>query len=174
MITLISDFLFFLCFIAFSAIFAIFYRYVKTKNIGLKGIAIILFGIVYLTFYFYQSMPEENIQQNSIAVSKVEGLSETDIINKILTQELEYYKSKRIFNKNKIFDYRINRINGPIKNTGDPHKNYYDISYSVKTIDPTWFAGNGTSKGLWINNKSGFYILLKDGDRYILKYIGGL
>lgn len=174
MITLISDFLFFLCFIVFFTIFAIFYRYVKTKNIGLKSTAMLLLGIAYLTFYSYQSMPGENTQQNSILVSNVEGLSEKDIINKILTQELEYYKSKRIFNKNKIFDYRINRINGPVKNIGEIGENYYDISYSVKTIDPTWIAGNGTSDGFWINNKSGFYILIKDGDRYILKYIGGL
>lgn len=41
-------------------------------------------------------------------------------------------------------------------------ENYYDISYSVKTIDPVWIAGNGKNEGLWVNNKSGFFILNPD------------
>lgn len=70
----------------------------------------------------------------------------------------------------------INRIDGPIKirDSDGMDKNYYDISYSVKTIDPVWIAGNGKNEGLWVNNKSGFFILIKNGNQYILKHIGGL
>ena len=53
-------------------------------------------------------------------------------------------------------------------------KNYYDISYSVKTIDPAWIAGNEKNEGLWVNNKSGFFVLIKNNNQYILKHVGGL
>jgi len=53
-------------------------------------------------------------------------------------------------------------------------KNYYDISYSVKTIDPAWIAGNGKNEGLWVNNKSGFFVLIKNDNQYIfLNRVGG-
>ena len=49
-----------------------------------------------------------------------------------------------------------------IRDSDGMDKNYYDISYSVKTIDPAWIAGNGKNEGLWVNNKSGFFILNPD------------
>lgn len=135
---------------------------------------ILLIGIAYITFYSYESLPNEQIQCDCIAISDVKGFSEKEIVNTILTKKFDHYKYKKLFTKNKVFDYKINRINGPIKNSGELDKSYYDVSYSVKTIDPTWIAGNGNSEGLWINNKSEFYILIKDNNRYVLKYIGGL
>ena len=110
-------------------------------------------------FYSYDSILVEPIQCNRIAVSDAEGLSEKEIVNKILIREFDHYKSERLFTKNKIFDYTINRIDGPIKirDSDGMDKNYYDISYSVKTIDPAWIAGNGKNEGLWVNNKSGFF-----------------
>ncbi|WP_443674856.1 hypothetical protein, partial [Megasphaera sp.] len=115
-------------------------------------------------FYSYDSILVEPIQCNRIAVSDAEGLSEKEIVNKILIREFDHYKSERLFTKNKIFDYTINRIDGPIKirDSDGMDKNYYDISYSVKTIDSAWIAGNGKNEGLWVNNKSGFFILNPD------------
>jgi hypothetical protein len=141
-----------------------FYKYIRTKKGRRKNIAIILIGVVYLMFYSYDSILVEPIQCNRIAVSDAEGLSEKEIVNKILIREFDHYKSERLFTKNKIFDYTINRIDGPIKirDSDGMDKNYYDISYSVKTIDPAWIAGNGKNEGLWVNNKSGFFILNPD------------
>ena len=97
-----------------------------------------------------------------------------DAKNKILIQEFDYYKSERLFTKNQIFDYKINRINGPINDTSKTDNHYYDVSYSVKTIAPAWIAGNGKNGGLWVNSKSEFYNLIKNNDQYILNRVGGL
>ena len=86
----------------------------------------------------------------------------------------DYYKSERLFTKNQIFDYKINRINGPINDTSKTDNHYYDVSYSVKTIAPAWIAGNGKNEGLWVNSKSEFYNLIKNNDQYILNRVGGL
>ena len=120
-------------------------------------------------FYSYDSILVEPIQCNRITVSDAKGLSEKEIVNKILIHEFDHYKSERLFTKNKIFDYTINRIDGPIKikDKDGMDKNYYDISYSVKTIDPAWIAGNGKNEGLWVNNKSGFFVLIKNDNQYI-------
>lgn len=174
MITIISDSLFLFYFIAIGAIFVIFYKFIKNKKISKNSIAIILIGIAYVAFYSYESMPEENIQCNHIAVSSIEELSEKEIICKILNQEFEHYRSQKIFTRKKIFDYKINRITGPIKYQDKNGHRYYDVSYSVKTISPEWIAGNGECKGLWISNKSGFFILIRDNEHYVLKFIGGL
>ena len=56
---------------------------------------IILIGVVYLLFYSYESIPSEKVQYNHIAISDVERLSEKEIVNKILIQEFDYYKSER-------------------------------------------------------------------------------
>lgn len=176
MIIFINDALFILYIFAFFVAAISFYKYIRTKKGRRKNIAIILIGVVYLMFYSYDSILVEPIQCNRIAVSDAEGLSEKEIVNKILIREFDHYKSERLFTKNKIFDYTINRIDGPIKirDSDGMDKNYYDISYSVKTIDPVWIAGNGKNEGLWVNNKSGFFILIKNGNQYILKHIGGL
>lgn len=138
----------------------------------MKYLVSMLIGIIYLSFYSYESIPDENIQYNHIAISDVDELSEKDIINQMLTKEFDYYKSKRLFNKNKLLDYKINRINGPIKNPSDIGHNYYSVSYSVKTINPEWIAGNGETKGIWVNNKSNIYVLLKNDSQYFLKNVG--
>ena len=157
MIMFISDFLFMLYIFTFFMTAIILYKCIRTKKTKIKNIAIILIGVVYLIFYSYDSILVETIQCNRIAVSDAEGLSEKEIVNKIL-------------------DYTINRIDGPIKikDNDGMDKNYYDISYSVKTIDPAWIAGNGKNEGLWVNNKSGFFVLIKNNNQYILKHVGGL
>lgn len=176
MIMFISDFLFMLYIFTFFMTAIVLYKSIRTKKTKIKNIAIILIGVVYLIFYSYDSILVETIQCNRIAVSDAEGLSEKEIVNKILIHEFDHYKSERLFNKNKILDYTINRIDGPIKikDNDGMDKNYYDISYSVKTIDPAWIAGNGKNEGLWVNNKSGFFVLIKNNNQYILKYVGGL
>ena len=62
------------------------------------------------------------------------------------------------------YKYIRTKKDGPIKikDKDGMDKNYYDISYSVKTIDPAWIAGNGKNEGLWVNNKSGFFVLIKN------------
>ena len=174
MITFISDALFILYIFAFFVAAISFYKYIRTKKGRRKNIAIILIGVVYLLFYSYESIPSEKVQYNHIAISDVEGLSEKEIVNKILIQEFDYYKSERLFTKNQIFDYKINRINGPINDTSKTDNHYYDVSYSVKTIAPAWIAGNGKNEGLWVNSKSEFYNLIKNNDQYILNRVGGL
>ena len=176
MITFISDALFILYIFAFFMVAISFYKYIRTKKGRRKNIAIILIGVAYLMFYSYDSILVEPIQCNRITVSDAKGLSEKEIVNKILIHEFDHYKSERLFNKNKIFDYTINRIDGPIKikDKDGMDKNYYDISYSVKTIDSAWIAGNGKNEGLWVNNKSGFFVLIKNDNQYILKHVGGL
>ena len=77
---------------------------IKAKKIETKTIVIILIGVVYLMFYSYDSILVEPIQCNRIAVSDAEGLSEKEIVNKILIREFDHYKSERLFTKNKIFD----------------------------------------------------------------------
>ena len=52
-------------------------------------------GVVYLLFYSYEAIPSEKVQYNHIAISDVEGLAEKEIVNKILIQEFDYYKSER-------------------------------------------------------------------------------
>ena len=170
----ISDSLFFLYIATPFIIIITIYKCTKNKKNKRKDIAIILIGIIYLLFYSYESMPSEKVQYNHIAISEVDGLSEREIVNEMLIQEFDNYKSKRIFTKYQIFDYKINRINGPIDTNSKIDKHYYDVSYSVKTISPAWIAGNGKSKGLWVNNKSEFYNLIKNGDQYILIRVGGL
>ena len=44
-------------------------------------------------FYSYDSILVEPIQCNRIAVSDAEGLSEKEIVNKILIREFDHYKS---------------------------------------------------------------------------------
>ena len=176
MITFISDALFILYIFCFLWRQFPFINTSGQRKGEEKNIAIILIGVVYLMFYSYDSILVEPIQCNRIAVSDAEGLSEKEIVNKILIREFDHYKSERLFTKNKIFDYTINRIDGPIKikDKDGMDKNYYDISYSVKTIDPAWIAGNGKNEGLWVNNKSGFFVLIKNDNQYILKHVGGL
>ncbi len=114
MIIFISDSLFLLYIVTFLVIIITIYKCIKAKKIETKTIVIILIGVVYLLFYSYESIPSEKVQYNHIAISDVEGLSEKEIVNKILIQEFDYYKSEKLFTKNQIFDYKINRINGPI------------------------------------------------------------
>ena len=85
-------------------------------------------------FYSYDSILIEPIQCNRIAVSDAEGLSEKEIVNKILIREFDHYKSERLFTKNKIFDYTINRIDGPIKlrDSDGMDKNYYEADCIIK------------------------------------------
>lgn len=174
MIIFISDSLFLLYIVTFLVIIITIYKCIKAKKIETKTIVIVLIGVVYLLFYSYESIPSEKVQYNHIAISDVEGLSEKEIVNKILIQEFDYYKSERLFTKNQIFDYKINRINGPINDTSKTDNHYYDVSYSVKTIAPAWIAGNGKNEGLWVNSKSEFYNLIKNNDQYILNRVGGL
>ena len=174
MIIFISDSLFLLYVAASLMIIITIYKCIKAKKLETRNIVVILIGIVYLLFYSYESLPSERVQYNHMSISEVEGLSEKEKEKKILVQEFNYYKSKGLFTKNQIFDYKINRINGPINDASKIDNHYYDVSYSVKTIAPAWIAGNGESEGLWVNNKSEFYNLIKDNDQYILNHIGGL
>ncbi|MCH4217658.1 MAG: hypothetical protein LKF74_03775 [Megasphaera sp.] len=169
MITFIDHSLFILYFFSLFIIIISVYKSIKMKKIETKYMAVMIIGIMYFAFYSYESISVEENQYNQIEVSEAEGKSEKEIINKILIQEFDHYKSKRLFTKNKIFDYKINRIDGPMND-----KKNYDISYSVKTINTEWIAGNGEIEGLWINNKSGFYNLIRNDNCYTLKYIGGL
>lgn len=172
MITFIDNFLLILYFLSFFVITVTIYKYIRIKKLETKYLVIMLIGILYSLFYSYESIPDENIQYDHITISAVDKLSEKEIVNKILIRKFDYYKSKRLFNKNKLLDYRINRIDGPIKNPSDIGHNYYSVSYSVKTINPEWIAGNGEIKGIWVNNKSNIYVLLKNDSRYFLKNIG--
>ena len=110
MIMFISDFLFMLYIFTFFMTAIVLYKCIRTKKTKIKNIAIILIGVVYLIFYSYDSILVETIQCNRIAVSDAEGLSEKEIVNNILIHEFDHYKSERLFTKNKIFDYTINRI----------------------------------------------------------------
>ena len=174
MIIFISDSLFLLYVAASLMIIITIYKCIKAKKLETRNIVVILIGIVYLLFYSYESLPSERVQYNHMSISEVEGLSEKEIVEKILVQEFNYYKSKGLFTKNQIFDYKINRINGPINDTSKTDNYYYDVSYSVKTIAPAWIAGNGKNEGLWVNSKSEFYNLIKNNDQYILTRVGGL
>ena len=169
-----GDFLFlfyFCCFfvVAFSA-----YQCIRARKIRKKYMVIMLIGIAYISFYSYESIPIETTPCNHIAVSDVEGLSEKEIVHKMLVQEFDHYKSERLFAKNKIFDYKINRIDGPIKGVDATGKIYYGVSYSVKAINSKWIAGNGEEKGFWVKNKFGYFDFMKEDNQYILKYVGGL
>lgn len=86
MIIFISDSLFLLYIVTFLVIIITIYKCIKAKKIETKTIVITLIGVVYLLFYSYESIPSEKVQYNHIAISDVEGLSEKEIVNKILIQ----------------------------------------------------------------------------------------
>lgn len=145
------------------------------KHRSLRRCDILIGIIVTACTIFVRYEMEEPIKPlpNSIPVEQVASLSEKEIVRVILTQELEYYKSKRLLTSKKIFDYRIHDINYPF-GKAELAKEYpgrYDVSLSVKTFEFGWIPGSGTRDGLWIR-KGISYGLKKSGDRYLLEQVG--
>lgn len=63
-------------------------------------------------FYSYDSILVEPIQCNRIAVSDAEGLSEKEIVNKILIREFDHYKSERLLLKIKFLIIQLIELTG--------------------------------------------------------------
>lgn len=177
MINVIDNLLLFIAYIftPFMLLFFI-YNFVTKKKISWILLLILGSSIAYSTFYYVESKPKNITYDNSVKIYEVSTLNDNQIVEVILKKQLDNYKNENLFTKNKLLDYKIERINGPIKIQSDNqvYDDYFDISYSVKTINSNWVAGNGDHNGLWIYNKNAYYRLLKEDDKYILKHIGRL
>lgn len=177
MITLIDNSLVILAYIL-APISLISLMYILFKRLPLKKthVFITLFLVLFSIFFMMESKSNQPIINNSVPIKDVQGLTNEEIVEKLLRNEFNAYLQENFFAENKVLDYKIERINGPltIHTNNQEFDDYYDISYSVKVINANWIAGNGTQDGLWIKNKNGYYRLIKSADKYSLKFIGGL
>lgn len=156
--------------------FLTLYKVLKSERYKLGKISLIIICTIFSCFYWYEVQPNEQIIDDNIPIVQAKNLSDKEIVDILIHKKLECYKNRRLFNKDKILDYEINRISDPIKNI-EPTTNrnvYYSISYSLKVINSYWNTRNGFAKGLWIKNKSDYYELKKKDDAYTLEYVGGL
>ena len=177
MITLIDNSLVLLAYVITPiSVLSLIYMYFKHKRIHKKHVFITFLLILFSMFYAIESASNQLIVNNTILIKDTQGLTNKEIVEKLLKNEFDAYLHENLFAKNKVLDYKIERINGPLTkyNYNQQFDDYYDISYSVKVINANWIAGNGTQDGLWIKNKNGYYRLIKSADKYSLKFIGGL
>ena len=173
MIGVVENLLLVLTYIVTPTIMAIFaYRLIKYKRIEVKWMVVTFVFISYGCFFYVESKPMMREPIISVAVNESQPMSGKDIVENLMREKFEVYLNEHLFAPNKIFDYKINRIQGPITVNG--HDDYYSVSYSVKVINQKWIAGNGTLDGLWVNNKSEYYRLMREGDKYRLHFVGGL
>lgn len=171
MITSIDNLLLFIAYIftPFMVLFFI-YKCVTQKKLSPIILTILCCAIGYSVFYYVESKPKNIEYDTSIKISEVNNYNESQIVEILLKRQFDNYKKENLFAKNKLLDYKLNRINGPItiQSNNQTYDNYFDVSYSIKTMDSNWVAGNGEHDGLWIYNRSSYYRLLKEGDKYIL------
>ncbi|VBB09181.1 Hypothetical protein LUCI_4467, partial [Lucifera butyrica] len=108
-----------------------------------------------------------------VSLSEVNGLSDTDVVNRLFILYLDHFKEKSIFNGEKIVAYK------DVKARKVPHVNgygdLYSVSYSVQETfwGSYWEAGNGhIAEDSWILGKSFVVELTKENGEAKLRIIG--
>ena len=77
------------------------------------GLFIILFAVLSLLAIIFLKMQYETANEYyepTISLSEAVGLSNTEIVEQLLTQYFEHYKGKPLFNNQRIKEYKITHV----------------------------------------------------------------
>ncbi len=156
--------------IIFSVIAVALLLWYKKYNILKKYILFVLcvFCTCYGFIYYYNSYIPDNSFPDKLSIEEAQNLSDTEIVQHIFEQEMEYAKSKPFFVPGNISEYKDIKVH-----TVPQETNIFGVLYSVRTTDNIWHAGNGTVQDdFWVINKFAYMRLIKEGNYYRLISIG--
>ena len=146
------------------------------KTIIICGIVLLLIAIFILIYIFvFPFFDVNNYYSDNIAFEQIEftinnETSQDKNIYSLVTQYFDYYKNHGVYSR--LIDYNIKDIK--ILNESDGVLRA-KVNYDVKPLygkNTNWSFGNGTElDNGWINNKSGIFKFIIEGDTAYLKEI---
>ncbi|WP_199883975.1 hypothetical protein [Anaerosinus massiliensis] len=126
-----------------------------------------LLAIFFLKTQVYQSVDDHF--ESKISLSKVNNLSNTEIVEKLFTMYLEHYKGKSIFDNQRIKDYKNIKVTEEKYVTDGTA---FSVSYLVQQHfwNEYWEVGGKAKDGMI--RQFVFVSLIKEKDQFRLKLNG--